>query len=92
MATFSFIAVDILTCNYFQAVGRAKVSIFLSMLRQVIFMLPALILLSKYAGIEYIWWALPISDLVALGCSGTIAFCTLRTLKKQETAVREAAV
>lgn len=83
MTTFSFIAIDIITVNYFQAVGRAKVSICLSLLRQGVFFFPAIILLSRYVGIEYIWWALPISDFAALTCSSTIAFFTLRSLKRR---------
>lgn len=83
MVTFSFIAIDILTFNFFQAIGRAWVSICLSLLRQVIFFLPTLILLAKFAGIEYIWWCIPISDASALLCSSTIAFFTLRKLKKK---------
>jgi Na+-driven multidrug efflux pump len=83
MTTFAFITVDILTVSYFQAVGRAKVSIFLSLLRQGVFFFPSIILLSRYAGIEYIWWAQPISDCVALTCSSTIALCTLRNLKRR---------
>ncbi|MBR6059590.1 MAG: MATE family efflux transporter [Victivallales bacterium] len=87
MITFSFIAIDILTYNYFQAIGRAGVSICLSLLRQVVFFLPSLIILSHFTGIENIWWCLPISDGAALLCSSTIAICTLRSLKRKAAAM-----
>ena len=82
MTTFPIIAIDILTFNYFQAIGKATVSICLSLLRQVVFFLPALIILSHFTGIENIWWCMPISDSAAVLCSTTIALYTLRKLKR----------
>lgn len=81
MATFPLIAIDILTFNYFQAIGKATVSICLSLLRQVVFFLPSLLILSHFTGIENIWWCMPIADCAALICSTTIALYTLHKLK-----------
>jgi len=83
MCTFPLIAIDILTVNYFQAIGKASVSICLSLLRQVIFFLPAVVLFSHYVGIDYIWWSLPVSDAAALTCSTCISLYTLRGLKRK---------
>jgi len=83
MVSFPLIAIDVLTVHYFQSIGRANISILLSLLRQVIFFLPSLVILSHFAGIHYIWWCVPISDCVALTCSSTIALCTLHRLKKR---------
>ena len=81
MTTFPLIAIDILTFNYFQATGRATVSICLSLLRQIVFFLPSLILLSHFTGIHNIWWCIPIADFAAIICSSTIALYTLHKLK-----------
>ena len=86
ITVFPLIAIDILTVNYFQATGRAWVSICLSLLRQVIFFLPTLVVLSHLTGIRNIWWSIPVSDTAALLCSSTIATCTLARLARRERA------
>jgi len=83
MVTFTLIAVDILNVHYFQSVGKAFISLLLSLQRQLIFFLPSILLLSHFAGIEYIWWSLPIADVVAFMVSGNIAVQVLRRLKKK---------
>lgn len=86
ITVFPLIAIDILTVNYFQATGRAWVSICLSLLRQVIFFLPTLVVLSHLTGIRNIWWSIPVSDTAALLCSSTIAAVTLARLARRERA------
>lgn len=51
--------------NYFQAIGKAGKSIFLSLLRQVIVLIPLLIILPKVLGLTGVWISAPISDAVS---------------------------
>ncbi|MCY6371735.1 MATE family efflux transporter [Clostridium ganghwense] len=59
------IGYQIIGGNYFQAIGKAKTSMILSMLRQVLVLIPLLIILPKYLGLIGVWIAAPISDIIS---------------------------
>ncbi len=65
MATFPIIAFPIVIGNFFQSIGKAKKSIVLSLSRQVLFLIPLLLILPNFIGIKGVWWSLPISDVIA---------------------------
>ena len=56
---------QIVTTNFFQSLGEATKSIFMSLSRQVIFLLPILIVLPPVMKLDGVWLAFPISDLLA---------------------------
>jgi putative MATE family efflux protein len=59
------IGFQIISTNFFQSIGKAKISMFLSLLRQVIILIPMLLILPKFLGLTGVWIAGPISDAVA---------------------------
>ncbi|WP_055071823.1 MATE family efflux transporter [Clostridium massiliamazoniense] len=65
LAMLPIIGFQAISTNYFQAVGKAKTSMFLSLLRQVILLIPLLIILPKYFGLTGVWLAGPTSDLLS---------------------------
>lgn len=65
MLCFPLIGFQAVTTNFFQSIGKAKISIFLSLSRQMIFLLPLLILLPLWMGADGVWWSLPASDTTA---------------------------
>ena len=65
MATFPIISCPIVIGNFFQSIGMAKKSIILSLSRQVLFLIPLLLILPKFIGINGVWWSIPISDIIA---------------------------
>ena len=56
---------QIICSNYFQSIGKAKISLFLTLLRQVIILLPLLMILPRFWGIDGIWFAGPVSDFIS---------------------------
>lgn len=56
---------QIIGSNFFQAIGLPKRAMFLSLLRQVLILIPAIIILSNMYGINGILFAAPLADLVA---------------------------
>lgn len=56
------IGFQIVGANYFQAVGKPRHAMFLSLSRQVILLLPGLILWPRWFGLDGVWLALPVSD------------------------------
>jgi len=56
---------QIVTGNYFQSVGKARIAILLTLLRQIIVLLPLLLILPRWFGLNGIWIANPVSDTVS---------------------------
>ncbi|MEW6710921.1 MAG: MATE family efflux transporter [Candidatus Riflebacteria bacterium] len=79
-----FVGFVILVGNYFQFTGRPKISLTLTVVRQIVFLIPALILLPNFLGINGVWYAMPTSDAGALILSLIFFFRELSLLKKQE--------
>jgi len=59
------IGFQIVTGNYFQSVGKAKTAMLLTLLRQVLVLLPLLLILPSFLGIKGIWIASPVADVVS---------------------------
>lgn len=62
---FPLIGYQAVVTNFFQSIGIARMSIFLSLSRQLLFLLPLLIVLPPIMGVDGVWWSLPASDFVA---------------------------
>jgi Na+-driven multidrug efflux pump len=62
---FPVIAVQMVISNFFQSVGKAKIAIFLSLTRQLIFLIPFLIFLPRYFGLDGVFMSMPVADLIA---------------------------
>jgi putative MATE family efflux protein len=73
------IGFQIVITNYFQAVGKASKAIMLSLTRQVIFLIPLIIILPLFFKLDGIWMAGPIADFLA---SGLAAIFLLRELSR----------
>lgn len=65
MFSFPIIGYQMVVTNFFQSIGRASVSIFLSLSRQMLFLLPMLIILPPIMGADGVWLSMPVSDTVA---------------------------
>lgn len=65
LLTFSIVGFQIVTTNFFQALGMAGKAVFLSLTRQILFMIPLLFILPPMWGLDGVWSAFPISDSVA---------------------------
>lgn len=65
LSMLPIIGFQIVNANYFQAIGKAKISIFLSLSRQVLILLPLLLVLPKLFGLTGVWLAGPASDFLS---------------------------
>lgn len=64
-AVMPVIGYQMVIINFFQSIGKAKISIFLSLSRQMLFLIPLLVVLPRFLGCDGVWIALPVSDFVA---------------------------
>lgn len=74
----------LLCITFFQAIGKAKPSIILTLVRQVIALVPFIIILPIFFGVEGIFFAQPISDLITLLMSTILLRATFKELDQQE--------
>lgn len=62
---YPLVGMQIVIQNFFQSIGHPKLSIFLSLTRQLIFLLPALWILPRYFGVLGVWGSMATSDALA---------------------------
>lgn len=84
------IGFQVISTNYFQAVGKAKISMFLSLVRQVIVLIPLLLILPPIFGLNGVWISGPTSDAVASIITVFFVMRELKELKQQEMEARVA--
>ena len=83
MLVFPVVGFQMVVSNFFQCVGKVKISIFLSLSRQLLFLLPLLAVLPTIFGVDGVWYSLPVSDLTAAIVAATIMHVFLKKIKKQ---------
>lgn len=89
MAAFVLVGSQMVITNFFQSIGKAKISMFLSLSRQMIFLLPMLLLLPLFLGVDGIWWAMPISDTIAEIVAVVMMMTYMRKFKEQHKLLTE---
>lgn len=77
------IGIPIIGSNYFQSIGKAKLATFLSLLRQVILLIPLTLILPKIAGLGLIgvWLAGTVSDFLSTIITGIFV---VKEFKKED--------
>ena len=68
--SFLFGGVTIVLSSVFQALGRGIQSMLISIFRQLLIVLPLAFLLSRTGNLNLVWWAFPVSDVLALIFAG----------------------
>ena len=67
---FSFFILNLTVIGYFQSLERIKPATFFAMLRGGVFLVPAFIFLPQILGIEGIWLAMPLSEIMTFAAIG----------------------
>jgi putative MATE family efflux protein len=80
------VGVQIICSNYFQAIGRSKAAMFLTLTRQVIFLIPAIIVFPKLWGINGLLHAAPVADFCSASITGIWFYRGIKELGKDSTA------
>ncbi len=83
MLVFCVVGFQMVVTNFFQCIGKVKISIFLSLSRQLLFLLPLLYVFPLFFGVNGVWYALPTSDFVAATVAGVIMTLYMRKFKQQ---------
>lgn len=85
------IGFQIVSANYFQAVGKPLQASLLSLSRQVLLLIPAMLILPRYFGLDGVLYAGPLSDIISSIITGLFLLFELRHLesKHQDMQVNE---
>ena len=80
---FPVVGFQMVTTNLFQSLGMVRKSIFLSLTRQLLFLLPLLFFLpGLFGGVDGVWWSFPASDLISAITTGAFAIALLRKIDR----------
>ena len=82
MTAFPVVGLSMVVGNFFQSIGMAGKAIFLSLSRQVLFLIPCLIVVPIFFGIKGVWMAMPISDTIATIVAAVMMLSLIRKFKK----------
>ena len=78
---FPIIGFQMVTSNFFQSIGMAKKAIILSLSRQVLILIPCLLILPLFWGAAGIWFSMPISDITASLIAGFMLYNQFKQFK-----------
>lgn len=80
---FPIIGFQMVTSNFFQSIGMAGKAIFLSLSRQLLILLPCLLILPRFFGEWGVWYSMPVSDILASLIAATMLVSQFRKFKEQ---------
>ena len=83
---FPIIGFQMVATNFFQSLGMAKKAIFLSLTRQLLFLLPCLLILPQWFGVDGVWFSMPTSDLLASIVAAWMLWRQFRIFKRMKEA------
>ena len=86
LMAFTVVGFQVVSTTLFQSIGKAKASIFLSLTRQVLFLIPLLLVLPPRMGLDGVWTAFPLSDLVATLVTAVMVSWQLNKFRKAAVA------
>lgn len=83
LMSFWIVGFQIVSTNFFQALGMAGKAVFLSLTRQIIFMIPLLFILPPVMGLDGVWTAFPISDMAASVTAAILLWVQMRHITRE---------
>lgn len=87
MALFPIVGFQIVVSSFFQCIGYVRKAIFLSLSRQLLFLIPFLIVFPSLWGTDGVWWSMPASDFVAALIALVMISRLMKNFGKDEKAI-----
>ncbi|MGL6115105.1 MAG: MATE family efflux transporter [Cetobacterium sp.] len=83
LAAIPVIGFQIISSNFFQSIGKAKISMFLSLLRQVILLIPLMLILPNFIGLNGIWIAGALADVLSAIITGILFYSNMKKMNNE---------
>ncbi len=84
VAIFPLVGFQIITVGFLTALGQAHKAIVLSLSRQIICLVPLLLILPDHFGTDGVWYSMPISDAIAVFVAALLGISQVRILSKKQ--------
>ncbi len=81
---FPLVGFQIVAGNFFQYIGKAPFAIFISLTRQMLFLLPLLWIIPHYLGAYGVWISMPIADSASIVVAAVFLTYQLRQMRREE--------
>jgi Na+-driven multidrug efflux pump len=81
MMVFFVVGSQAVITNLFQCSGKVKISIFLSLTRQLFMLLPLAYTLPLFWGLDGVWYSMPLSDFGSFSMTLPLLFWYMKRLK-----------
>lgn len=78
---------QIVTGNFFQSIGLAGRSIFMSVNRQLVFLVPFLLIFPSFWGTKGVWLSITVSDAISIITAAVLLWQFFRKIKKKKLAL-----
>lgn len=82
--SLALVGFQIVVASFFQGIGMVKPAIFLSLSRQVLFLIPALLIVPMFLGFNGVWLANPIADFLSSIIAGYLLINQIKTFRQFE--------
>lgn len=89
---FPVVGCQIIITNFFQSIGKPQLSVFLSLTRQLLFLIPFLLVLPGFFGIDGVWASMAASDFLAFVVAAITLVVMMRRLNRKFGAVSSASL
>ena len=84
VGVFPIVGGQMVISNFFQSIGMAGKAIFLSLTRQLLYLVPCLLILPNIWGLDGVWLCLPTADVLAAITAGAMLFYQFRQFKRMK--------
>ena len=81
---FPLVGFQIVTSSFFQSIGKAQKAIFLSLTRQMLFLIPLLAILPSHLGSLGVWVSMPIADTMAVILAAVLLTRQMKKFREEE--------
>ena len=88
LMSFPIVGYQMVITNFFQSIGKAKISIFLSLSRQMLILLPLLAILPPLFKTDGVWISMPISDTISAIIAGVMMVVYMRKFSEQHKTMK----
>ena len=82
MSVFPIIGFQMVISYFFQSIGKASKAIFISSTRQLLFLIPLLLILPSWWGTQGVWISMPVADVFSALAAGILLYFELKIFKK----------
>lgn len=79
---FPIVGFQMVATNFFLSIGMSKKAIFLSLTRQMLFLIPCLIVLPRFFGTLGVWISIPVADTIATIVTAIVLFNQFKKFKE----------